>query len=249
MEPMKNLLYLFLSIQLFASCSKWTNDPCKHPSGEKGKTEISIQPFHYLEINHHLPCTVYFSDTPKVVIYGPSGSLPFIQVDSNNDTLRIKNNNACSWRRNYDQTIKIEIYTPSLSYIQQKGSADLTISGEFTTPKLTFYTEHYSGNVFFENLLTDSLFTWVNSSGSTHFQLQGACQYAYLFIRGSSDIQGNELQCETAHLVSYSNGNILLQSPKKLLIGEIRYNGNIEVSSRPPQEKIVITGKGRYLHP
>jgi len=241
-------IILFGSV-LFTSCTKWEDDPCKHQRGEKGKLEKAILPFHHLEINQHLPCTILYSDTPKVVLYGPSGSLPFISIEVENDTLKLKNKNRCSWLRNYDQTLSVEIYTPYLNSIKQNGSADLSISKPFYTPKLTFYAEYYSGNVTFENLETDTLLAWVNSSGSAYFDLKGKSNYAYLFIRGSSQINGLELETETAHLVSYSNGDIQLKAPNQTIIAEIRYNGNVEVSQRPPHEKIVITGSGKYIHP
>lgn len=238
-----------ISLLTFGSCSKWDNDPCKHSRGEKGKITLPLSKFHHLEINHHLPVTLIYSDSPKIIIYGPTGSLKFISSEVQNDTLRLKNLNRCSWLRNYDTPLSLEIYTPSLVSILQKGSADVLISGTFPTPKLKFYSDYYSGNFTVENLITDSLLAWVNSLGSARFQLNGKSDYAYLFIRGSSEIVASNLETETAHLVSYSNGNIFIKAPKTLLLGEIRYNGNLEVSSRPPQEKIVITGKGKYLHP
>ena len=246
---MRILTVIFLWSSLFASCTKWADDPCKHQGGEKGKLEKIINPFHHLEINQHLPCTIIYSDTPKIVLYGPAGSLPFISAEVENDTLTLKNKNRCSWLRNYDQSISVEIYTPYLHSINQKGSADLSISKPFQTPKLIFYSEFYSGNVTFENLKTDTLMAWVNSSGSAFFNLKGKSKYTYLFIRGSSQINGLELETETAHLVSYSNGDIQLKAPNQTIIAEIRYNGNVEVSQRPPHEKIVITGSGKYIHP
>lgn len=244
------ILPLFSSLILLSySCNKWKDDPCKHPAGQKGKIEHSISHFNHLEINQHIPVSIQYSDTPKVIIYGPSESLKFISTAISNDTLRLKNLNRCSWLRNFDPNISIEIFTPELSSIIQNGSADVHILGAFKTPRLFFYTEYYSGNLWIENLSTDSLLAWVNSSGSANFNLNGNCQYAYLFIRGSSQIDARNLETKTAHLVSYSNGNISLKSPKQMIIGEIRYNGNIEVSSRPPNEKMVITGKGKYIYP
>jgi hypothetical protein len=40
-----------------------------------------------------------------------------------------------------------------------------------------------------------------------------------------------------------------MKAPNETIIAEIRYNGNIQISKRPPNEKIVITGKGKYLYP
>ena len=244
----KFCIALIFSLSL-VSCNKWADDPCKHRGGEKGKIEIPLQGFQHLEINQHLPCTIHYSDTPKVILYGPAGSLPFISAEVENDTLTLKNLNRCSWLRNYDQSISVEIYTPLLLSILQNGSADLTISDSFQTPKLIFYSEHYSGNVFFNHLITDTLMAWVNSSGSAYFNLNGKSIYTYLFIRGSSQIEATTWMSKTCHLVSYSNGNIRVQAPSEMLLGEIRYNGNIEVSRKPPQEKIVITGKGKYIYP
>jgi len=115
---MKQSIVLFsLIIFVFSSCKKAENRPCFKSFGDLSELEISIDSVQKFELYGGLVYNFYQDTLRKIVIKGGKNVIGFIDVMQNDYVTSVNNLNSCSFLRDYNDKITVEIHYPHYEYI------------------------------------------------------------------------------------------------------------------------------------
>lgn len=123
---MVKLFYFILLITLLTSCSKGHRCDCFVSNGSEIEEIRPLNEFTELEINNVFEITLKIDTINKIKIITGKNLIKGIETVVENNRLFIKNTNKCNWARNYIGKIKLEISLNTLTYLNLKGSSDLT---------------------------------------------------------------------------------------------------------------------------
>jgi len=239
----KKSIVVILLFTLFTSCEKICD--CAKSTGSIESEFRTIEHFNKIELYNNIDLVVHFDSTTKIKVTAGKNLLSEISTENSNGTLKIRNKNNCNWVRDFNPSIIVEVWTPSINNL---------------------LTEDATGDIYFADSLNCSYFNFdsFSSTGTFHFKLKG--QEAHLNINtGPADIfaEGSinnfylfgagygKLDCLNLHsdyvFVTNKGTNNCFVTAQQLINASIYGDGNIYYKGNPTAVIRNEFGKGKLI--
>ena len=245
---MKSIIVISFILCLgFVSCKKASDRRCLK---SVGIDTLRVVPFTtsvgQLFLAPSLTFVLVQDSTNKVVIRGGKNLIDRVALTYEGDKLSIQNKNTCNFLRDYSRKITVEIHVTTLYNIHFEGTESLSSQGTIYSDWFTLLVRDGAGPVslkLFSQSIQASL-----SHGWGDITLSGKTNYANVTIRSNGSCNTQALQItDSAAVISYTQGDIYLQAPQKLLKAEVNGAGNIYYTGTPQNIMFNRYGTGQLL--
>ena len=222
---------------------------CKKPGcvGKAGNiitSERILPAFSRIALEDNIDVVLVQSDTEKLQITGPENILPNIQTIINNNELVISNDTECRWLRDASERITVKLYFKDLTYIDYRGSGDVSNEDTLHLNTLGISSETGAGNI--ELTIDNNLIVPTIVKENASIILHGFSFFcsSYINARGTldlSDLNVNEMQ------IVYSGLADTYMKVSGKLDATIRYKGNIHYKGNPNIVRSDYFSSGRLI--
>ncbi len=241
---MKYFGSILLSVLLACLMSGCEKDACLKNAGKESIEEMESPAFNKLRVHDFVDVRLKESNDHRIKLKGGANLLPSIEINTEGETLIIKNSNRCSWMRDARERVEVIIYSPSIEKIEFLGYGDLT-ADDLKVQKLELRTFRSLRDLNFR-VTADSLMFFLEQ-GSPDIYLEGQADYLYIYHAGTGRVFAEGLQVRNKiHLNHESTGHFHVFPKEKLLL-EIKGSGNIYSYHKPSELTIAQIGRGMYI--
>lgn len=226
---------------VFYACEKKN---CLSSAGKTVSEERDLPLFKYIESYDNLKIYLQNDTAHKIRIVAGEKMIPYIETYLQNDTLIIKDNNACNFLKNYPEN-KIYVSVDTLKSMDVYGASDIFTVDTFKTYscKIRFLADVASCNLTIDAYIFQ-LQIWYSSGD---FRLRGKAYSSYLNAGQTSFIYADSLTNTICHASNTGKGDIYVQSGKWFYYA-IKNTGNIFYTGQP--DTIIVQdhqGKGLLI--
>jgi hypothetical protein len=231
------------AVLLLFSCRK-EGAGCFTGAGEMSEQYRQLEDFISIELNDDIDLTIKQGSPYSIRIMGGKNLLEGIETSVSGGWLTLRNNNRCSWMRNMDEHINVEVVLPELSHLKYNGYGNISGSDTLRGQSLTIDSWNGSGQA---NLMVayDSLCLRVHT-GPFDFHLRGRANYTYIFHAGNGFHRLENLASQYIHAESKATGDIYLWPVQQLFV-RLKGEGNIFYKGNPVINLAQESGKGKLL--
>ncbi|MGV3609935.1 MAG: GIN domain-containing protein [Fluviicola sp.] len=240
---MRNSWMILLVGLLVFSCKKPENRTCWKFAGTETIKEIPLESFQLLDLKEHIEFVLIQDSLDKVVLKGGKNLLNLIEVNVENGTLSIANNNRCGFLRNAKKGVVAEIHFTKLINIRFVGTEPLRSQGTIYTDYFTFYSRDGAGDVVLDlnaiEINAEANHGWCN------FTLTGTTQKARICAKSNSycDVSGLTVT-DSLYVASETVGDIKVNANNLTIYGYITESGNILYRGNPLGVSVFLNGTG-----
>lgn len=226
---MKRIIPYIISILLLGSgCN---NDPCLKGSGDTiSEIRDITNEIEIITLFDNLNLDIYIDTLNYIEIEGGENTIAFIETKINGNELVISNKNKCSFLRNFDQDISINIHIASFNTIEYGGSRNIIMHDTLNVENFRFTSTEGAGSI---KLLLNCSGTAIIQSinGFADITLYGKSPHTGYYNDGSGWIFGKSFQNKSASVENRSAGDCIVNADSSLHcilngIGNIQYIGN-----------------------
>jgi hypothetical protein len=233
---MKKLIYIAFAIILL-SCNSDNANNCFQNSGPIVQQEFEVDAFDKITVYEGIELIVKDEPTQKVVVETGEYLLNDIEVNLENGTLILKNNNTCNFIRDYDIT-KVYVSSPNLIEIRNGSGLPVSSEGVLNYNNLTLVSEDFNATYVTHtdgdfNLQVNSERINITFNNLSNIFISGNVNNLFIgFYSGDSRFEGANLIAEDITIFQRSSNNMII-NPQQSLKGEIRGTGDVISRNRP----------------
>jgi hypothetical protein len=245
---MKHLVSIIVAIVLL-SCNGDNVPDCFQNSGAIIQQEFVVETFDKITVYERIELIIKDEPTQKVVVESGEYLMNEVEVNVENGTLILKNNNACNLTRDYGIT-KVYVSSPNLTEI--RNSSGLTVSSDgvlnFSNLRLisedfnATYVTHTDGDF---NLQVNCNRIDIVFNNLSRVFISGFVNNLFIgFYSGDTRFEGANLIAQNIDIFQRSSNDMIV-NPQQSLTGEIRGTGDVISLNRPPIVEVeeFYTGK------
>ncbi len=219
-----SLICIFLIISVL-SCNV-SNDKVVHGDGKLKQELRTTTAFQQLEVSGTVPVLLAQGEFQPVKLEGDENLLPYIELVQNGDQLIIRNKKGYQIKDD-NNSLKVTVTVPTLTYIKVSGASGLTGATKFISEKNLQVNLSGVGNLELETG-TPELDASITGAGSLN--LRGQTKKLVLDLSGVGNAACAGLQAEDATVNVSGTGNADIMVSGKLNaritgIGSIHYKG------------------------
>lgn len=244
---MKNIILILTTSIVLFSCKKAHERACFKVKGDINTTEVFFDGIvDSLELHDDIYYTLIPGKDAKVVLTGGENLLPFVDINSTNKKLTIRNKNKCKFLRSQKNKIYATIYVDSITSIEFFGSRDLHNEGTLHSDELRLMITDGAGEV---NLVLKNAYTAATvSNGVGNFTLSGQTATAFLYCSSNSYCDTRNFKV-TQKLIVNSNtqANMLVNADNTHLNAVLQQNGDIGYIGNPTDKIVTKKGNGNLI--
>lgn len=244
---MKNKVLFLILITGLVACKKANERACFKVKGDIITTETPIsKDIKTLELHDDIIYTLVPGKESKVVLEGGENLLPFIDIQSENGNLTLRNENKCKFLRSLKNKIYASIYIDSISTIEYFGSRGLKSEGTIHSNQMRLLIKDGAGEV---NLTLKNGYTAATvANGVGNFILNGQTVIAYLHCNsnGYCDTRGFKIS-NKLNVTSNTQGDMLVNANNVHFKATIQENGNIKYTGNPTDKDVSLEGNGQLI--
>ncbi|MDX2362622.1 MAG: DUF2807 domain-containing protein [Crocinitomicaceae bacterium] len=236
----------FLILMLLA-CDKPEDRSCFKWVGDITTKEISLESFDKLYMGPHLKYILVQDTEEKVILHGGANLLNFIETSIDDDNrLNIRNNNECSFLRDYDKMVTVEIHVKKITNIMFEGSERVDCQNQLITDYMTLTITDGVGE-FKLNVDAIALHTIV-THGWGNFTLYGETDYLNMEVRSNGWGNAyNMLIHDSLHVISKSTETLKINPGGCALKAQVHSEGSIWYIGTPTSIEYIKTGGGELV--
>lgn len=234
---MRKYFALFILVSFaFGACS--INMGSIEGNGVTSSRQQSFSRFTQLEISGDFDVKLIPSTEHKIVVTADENILPYIKIDQDGKTLKIRYKNNTNIRNKGD--VKVVVYMETLRDIELAGSGKVVTASRFTSDEHMEFTIAGSGNLDLDVQCPD---IEISIGGSGTAEMEGKTRDLEVNIGGSGDYKGENLLSENATVSIGGSGTAKVHASIKLEAniagsGDVFYVGTPEVTK-------AVAGRGR----
>ena len=246
---MKKIIYICLSVLLFACDSENAND-CFQKSGRIITEELNLPAFTKIKVNRDVELILKEGLTQKVIIETGENLLNDVKLSVVNERLEITEDNRCNFVRDYNIT-KVYVTSPNITEIISSTQFKISSDGILNYPDLDVLSEDFNdasiiavGEV---DLQLNSETLKVVANNLTTFKFEGTTENLDItFAAGDG-------KCNAANLIAdnvsiYHRGtNKIIVNPQLELTGTLVSTGNLISKNHPPLVDVEALYTGRLI--
>lgn len=236
--------FLFTAIMLNLLIQGCKKPGCTGKAGNIITSERSLNAFSKIALEDNIDVVLVQSDTEKLEITGPANILPNIQAIISGDELTISNDTECRWLRDASEKIKAKLYFKELSYIDYRGSGNVT--NEDTLHLNTLGISSETGAGIIELTINNNLVVPTIVKENASIILHGFSYSCSSYINARGVLNLSDLSVNDMEIVYSGLADTYMQVSGKL-DATIRYKGNIHYKGNPDIIKADYFSSGRLI--
>ncbi len=236
MNKASKIFIILLTIGIFFSCKKPSNNSCIKGNGDIISEIRDLDSFNSLEINGNFKFTLKQDTVNKITIKSGENLVPFITTDVENNALIVGNKNKCRWIRSYDIPMEIELSFININLITINGQNDIFCTDTIRTDAL--FIDNVSDISTINLNIICNKFTFKVHAGSGDFTFNGIAKNSYYYFHGIGYIFANKLKSNYCEISSRNIGACYIYTTHTI-IAELCQSGNIYYSGNPTNIKIL----------
>lgn len=246
---MKKIIYICLSVLLFACDSENAND-CFQKSGRIITEEIIVPTFTKIKVNRDVELILKEGVTQKVIVETGENLLNDVEFSVVNERLEITENNTCNFVREYNIT-KVYVTSPNITEVISSTQFKISSDGVLNYPDLDVLSEDYNDTSIIAvgdinlNLNTQNL--KVVGNNLTTFKFSGTTENLNItFAAGDGKLKAANLIAN--NITVYHRGtNTIIVNPQLELTGALVSTGNLISKNHPPLVDVEELYTGRLI--
>ena len=114
-------LIAIIIFPLLSGCEKICD--CAKSTGTIISEPRTLTAIDQIELNDNIDLIIHFNSTPNLKVTAGKNLISEVITNVDNGVLRIKNENDCNWVRDFNSTMIVEVWTPSIKKILVEDSA------------------------------------------------------------------------------------------------------------------------------
>lgn len=227
---MKNLWLLLLSVTVISSCN-FIGGERIDGDGDLATETRQADDFKNVAASGSIDIMLTQAPDFSVQVKGDKNLLPYVIVDVDGNTLKIKTKKGYNLRPK--QHLEVDISAPVFNTISSDGSGNVTTQNTLTNKDKISFELSGSGNIQ-AKVDADALESETSGSGNVSFS--GRADDAEMSVAGSGNIHCFSLTTENTSITINGSGNADVYATKKLNLtvngsGDIQYKGSATVDS------------------
>jgi hypothetical protein len=243
---MKKLtVYIFFAL-LLTSLASCKNEPCFKGSGDDVVERRTLsENIEAISLFDNLKLEVYIDTVNFVELQGGENLLDYIKTDISNKELIIRNENKCSFLRDFDQDIVLKLHITHFNKIKYDGSKNLVMKDTLHIDNFVFESSSGAGDI----LLLINASEQINIScieGFSELKIFGKSKNLSIYNDGTGWLKAASLKCKNAWIENKSTGDCIVNAVEKLNC-TIKGIGNIQYFGNPDIIITELSGKGRII--
>lgn len=235
---------ILLTIALLSSCNKEDAFDCIKTTGVITTYDISVPEFHELDIHNNTNVTIEHGTEQNITLVTGKNLKDKIEFTVNNGVLSIKDNNTCTWARDYGK-VDVQITTDTLTQIRSSGGGIIRSKGELSFGDVILISEERTAD-FVLDVAMNSL-RIINNNLSNYY-ISGHVDFLYVYIyAGDGRFEGKNLIAEYIDVYHEGTNDIII-NPQQSLSGQLQQTGNVIYCQEPPLMTIeVLDDRGSLI--
>ena len=240
--------YLFVFLFLFSlGCEKAEDRQCMKTAGEESERLVIPPTFNKLKITEHIKVVLVQDTVEKIVLRGGKNLLNFVTIDQSGKRLAIENGNDCSFLRNYEDDIIVEIHASNLRKIAFAGTKKLINSTPLQLDSL--WIDAFDGSGIIQLNVQTNFLKLSSDFGYTDFIINGTSDYLLCNLGGSSYANlYNLVVNDSITVVSNTQRDILVKPAAIKLKAQLNQSGNVLYKGIPSSIFYTRYGKGELIN-
>jgi len=236
---------IILSVFVFSACQK-EKAGCFSSTGDQVSVSVpipaeidNVTAFGRIHVN-------FIQDSLNIVeIAGGENVVGGIECVTENNKLRILDNNSCNWMRRLDLIPVVTVHYTSLRYFGSENYYDNLFLKQHHGDSILMEYWTGSGKTKFSGDVEKAYFK-VNA-GAGGYECSGKTDYLYIYNCGGAKIDCSGMPAIDVLAVTASNNDVMLNCTYNLF-AEIRRTGNIYYTGSPLQVKRIGNGSGELIN-
>jgi len=240
---LKKVVLLLIICITVVSCDKDAN--CLKGNGNVvTETRTLGASFDYIYLNHNINLNIKQDSIASITVTGGSNLLSGIKTSVEGNTLRILSKNKCSYLKNYDNQITVNLSVPDLKGIEYLGFGDVKSVNTLNFPDFTFDSREGTGDV---TMSMNSIHTYFKQhTGPADFNLSGYSKHSFVYTNGNGWFYAGNLISENTHVSSNGTGDVFVNATNTLKI-ELRSMANVNYYGDPVLNVTEHSGSGEII--
>ncbi|MFM7015253.1 MAG: GIN domain-containing protein [Bacteroidota bacterium] len=240
----KTLVVLVFAGLFFSGCEKICD--CAKSTGTIISESRSTALFNQIELYNNIDLVIHIDSTPRIKVTAGKNLISEITTESNDGILRIKNTNNCNWTRDFNTTMIVEVWTPSLNYLMAKdGSGDIYFEDSLDcTPRFTF--DGFSGTGQYHFKLKGNEAHLNINNGPADLSAKGTITNLYLYGAGYGQLDCVNLQSKFVFVTNRGTNSCIVDATQ-LIDATIYGIGNIYYKGSPTSISKNEFGTGKLI--
>jgi hypothetical protein len=234
---MKHLVSIIVAIVLL-SCNGDNVHDCFQNSGAIIQQEFVVETFDKITVYERIELIIKDEPTQKIVVESGVYLINEVEVNVENVTLILKNNNDCNLTRDYGIT---KVYVSSSNLTEIRNSSGLTVSsdGVLNYSNLTLVSEDFNATYVTHtdgdfNLQVNCNRIDITFNNLSRVFISGFVNNLFIgFYSGDARFEGANLVAQNIDIFQRSSNDMIV-NPQQSLTGEIRGTGDVISLNRPP---------------
>lgn len=244
MKHLQKALINLVLVVVMAGCSKDHLFDCLKGSGKEITVERSVAPFNYIKMFDKVDLVYFRGYKPYVRIVGGSNLINGISTEVQDSILTLRNENTCNWVRDFNKRIRVEIFTDSITRIDNEGSGNITFHDTLRCYDFRYDNISATGHL---DLLMDIEHFYCNiHTGTVSIVAAGKARFNIFYYHGYGSMNLRGLATETTY-ISNKGSNDIFTSVENELFARVESQGNIYYLGNPHTIETVILGSGKVI--
>lgn len=233
---------LIVTLLIYCGCSK---PGCLGNEGQVITLTRTLGSFDTLVLEDNIDLVLVQGGENQAEITAGERIIPNIVTELDGRTLRIRNSTDCRWMRDANERAKVQLTFSGLSFIEYKGSGDISNLDTIRLAELRVESTIGAGDIelTIDNGLTVSIIFSENAGVIMHGKTD---RYTcYTDARGQLDL--SDLTAKTMHIEYGGLANTEVNAIEQLSV-QINYHGNVYYSGSPIITSLKEYSTGRLIH-
>ena len=239
---------------LLCSCNSDAIGDCFQAAGDSVTMMVEVPPFLRVRSEGEVTLLIKQGDVQQVSLTTAENLLTDVSVYVFDDTLIVRDTNACNFVRDYGLTV-VTITTPNLTHIRNSSNYDITSIGTLAFPELTLTSNTGSGpggivslkkaGDFYLDVMCDAFN--ISANGQSIFYISGAANTARVVFNDENPrFEGRDFLVNEFDFF-HRSANKMIVHPIYKLSGQLVSTGDVISVNRPDIVEVETLFTGQLI--
>lgn len=242
---MKRLIVILSLLCIATACDRDHGWNCTRSLGDEIKDTRYPGHFTRLYTYNKVNVNYYYADSCFVEVTYGENIIDQIETSVEGNTLKIANNSTCNLVRNLSIVPEVNVFAPTIEYIENRSAADITTHDTLRAGYFQYQQFKANGNVKLK-LRTDTAEIFAHT-GYTEITLSGSTYKCALYSAATGKLDASRLSAVNTFVNNASIQDISCVA-HNYLYAVVNLSGNIRYSGTPGMVETSINGSGRVIH-
>jgi len=240
---MKKFIYVGICL-LFWGCAKENRWDCFKSYGKQKTESRLLGSFDSVIVEDRIDLEYYYSSEQRLEVVFGENIIDLIKTEVQETVLKISNQTTCNFVRDKSRHPLVRIYSPSLSYLENRSSGDITFKD--TLKGNQFVYEQWESNGVASLLVNNNITKVIMHIGFCEVIVRGSTEQSELFSAAFGKLDAKDLIANIA-LTNNSSVQDMTVYASEYLFAEINSRGDIRYKGEPDTVEKNRKGSGKVV--